>query len=84
MFSRWLLVNGAKRSLMMRKGNWSGPVAEMRKITGLSQLEFGTKAGVTQRQVSLWEQGKVSPNLKSLIRLADIHGLMINITVEVK
>lgn len=44
----------------------------------LSQKEFGTKLGVTQRKVSYWETCKVEPSLEELWKIADFFCISID------
>lgn len=43
----------------------------LRQLRGLSQRELASRAGLTHGNVSLIEQGQVSPSVKSLTRLLD-------------
>lgn len=43
----------------------------VRELNGLSQRELARRAGVTNSNISLIEQGQVSPSIQSLARLLD-------------
>lgn len=44
----------------------------VRELNGLSQRELARRAGVTNSNISLIEQGQVSPSITSLARLLDV------------
>jgi len=44
----------------------------LRQLSGLSQRELASRAGLTHSNVSLIEQGQVSPSVKSFTRLLDV------------
>lgn len=44
----------------------------VRELNGLSQRELARRAGVTNSNISLIEQGQVSPSIGSLARLLDV------------
>ena len=41
----------------------------IRKQTGLNQAQFGSKIGVSQDTVSLWEKGKSTPAVDYIISI---------------
>lgn len=48
---------------------------EARKRKGLSQKELGEIIHVSQGSISQWEIGKTTPDLKTIIALADLYGV---------
>ena len=47
---------------------------EARKRKGLSQKELGEIIHVSQGSISQWEIGKTTPDLKTIVRLANLYG----------
>ena len=47
-------------------------IAELRKISGLSQNQLAKEMEVSRQAVSKWESGMATPDPSKLIRLADI------------
>lgn len=62
----------------MEKENFNDRVKELRKELGLTQTQFATKIGSTQRQVSFWESGQIEPNIFWLIKLADFFDVSVD------
>jgi transcriptional regulator with XRE-family HTH domain len=54
-------------------------VRTARNRAGLTQLELGKRAGVTQAAISRIEDGKVSPRFDTLARLLEACGFSIEI-----
>ena len=52
-------------------------LATIRQTLGLTQLQLGTKCGVTQATVHYWEAGRATPGLMRLGLVADA----LNMTV---
>ena len=53
---------------------------EARTDQGLSQRELGERSGLTQAQISLFENSEVDLRLSSLIALVDVLGLDLTLT----
>ncbi len=51
---------------------------QLRKESGLKQIELAQKLGTTQRKVSYWESSKVEPDLLSLCQLADLFNVSVD------
>lgn len=51
---------------------------QLRRKSGLSQKQLGSKAGVSNKTVSKWETGKSQPKLNIVHKLADI----LNVSVD--
>ena len=49
----------------------SDNIKEIRKLYGLTQSELGKIAGVTDKAVSSWENGKKEPRMGSIQKIAD-------------
>ena len=47
-------------------------ITELRKASGMSQLELSRQMEVSRQAVSKWESGQSSPDASNLIRLAEI------------
>lgn len=59
------------------------PVKQIRKLLGMSQLQFANLLGVYPSTVSRWEQGKSSPQFspgafKRLLKALEPHGVTLN------
>lgn len=55
---------------------------ELRKKSGVSQQELGSKLGVTGQTVLNWESGIYEPKIEYLIKLADFFNVTIDYLVE--
>lgn len=55
---------------------------QARIIAKTSQQQLAEKIGVTQVEVSLWEKGKRSPQIKHALALIDIYGVHIFVQTE--
>lgn len=49
---------------------FSERIKELRKSTGLNQVQFGKKLFVTKQCVSNWENDNIMPSIDMLIRIA--------------
>ena len=49
----------------------------LRRVAGLSQVEFADILKVKQTSVSQWESGKKKPRAEALIKLADLYDVDI-------
>ncbi|MGM9608690.1 MAG: helix-turn-helix domain-containing protein [Eubacteriales bacterium] len=47
-------------------------IRRMRQASGISQVEFARRLGVTKQCVSNWENDNVVPSVEMLVRIADI------------
>lgn len=52
------------------KGVEKTKLAAVRKSRNLTQLQLAEKAGVTQKDISRWEQGAIQPGTENLKKLA--------------
>lgn len=50
----------------------------LRKKAGLTQLEFGEKFNYTDKTVSRWENGSVTPSVEVLKDIADFYGVSLD------
>jgi predicted nucleotidyltransferase/DNA-binding XRE family transcriptional regulator len=55
---------------------------EARQRGGLSQVELGRRAGVTQSMISAYESGQRQPVLPTLARLIEAAGLRLRVSVD--
>jgi DNA-binding transcriptional regulator YiaG len=53
-------------------GGLGDVISDMRRLTGLNQIQFGQLLGVTQGAVSNWESGKDKPSFEMLSRLVEL------------
>lgn len=53
-------------------------LVELRTKAGFTQLELAEKINYTDKAVSKWERGEAMPDLRVLVKIADIY----NITVD--
>lgn len=53
-------------------------IRDLRKKTGLSQLDFGTDIGTTQATVAWWESGRWYPKLESIGKMAEAFGVPVS------
>ena len=58
----------------MQKNNLGSRLKQIRINLGLSLTEFAKKIDVSKSSVSLWENGKTSPSLEKLQKIAEIAG----------
>ncbi len=45
-------------------------IKELRLSSGMNQVEFGKKIGVSKQCVSNWENGNILPSIEMLVRIA--------------
>ena len=55
---------------------------EARRRSGLSQVELGRRAGVTQSMISAYESGARQPALHTLARLVTATGLRLTVSLD--
>lgn len=66
------LVVGPRNTTVIRRPNQVGLfVKDQRRQQKLTQADLARRAGVTQRMVSEFENGKVGPTLETLFRIFD-------------
>ena len=53
-------------------------IAEKRKESNLTQIQFAEKLGVTNKSVSRWETGKNMPDISLFIPICEILGITVN------
>lgn len=58
----------------MTRNEFSVRLHAMRTARGMSQLELGTAAGISQRAVYDYERGSRFPTLRSLLGIRDAFG----------
>lgn len=59
-------------------------VAELRRQSGMTQLELAEKMGVTDKAVSKWERDLSFPDINSVPKLAEIFGVSVDELMQVK
>ncbi|MBN2863877.1 MAG: helix-turn-helix transcriptional regulator [Bacteroidales bacterium] len=55
--------------------NIGNTLAKLRKVRGLTQIELAEKAGISQQQLSHYENGNIHITAEMVIRLAEILGI---------
>ena len=50
----------------------------VRKENGLTQAELAERVGISINSVRLYESGKITPKIGTMIKIADIFGMSIN------
>ena len=55
---------------------------DARKFTGKSLRQVARETGISQGQLSYWENGKTAPSIKSLMRLANHYGVTIDSLID--
>ena len=58
----------------MTENNEHSQIKAARKAANLTQVQLAEKMGCSQQDVHRWEKGKVSPNIKTLYRIAEAIG----------
>ena len=53
-------------------------IAEYRKLSNLSQIEFAEKLNYSDKAVSKWERGESLPDIIILKQIADMFGITVN------
>ena len=53
---------------------WARHFRRLRKRTGLSQVAFAERAGITQPEVSAYERGEYEPRMQRVMLLAEALG----------
>lgn len=56
----------------MNNNEFAKRIAELRKEKALSQKEFGEMLGVSNKAVSKWETGESMPQMKTIIKIAEL------------
>lgn len=57
---------------------------ELRKQFGMTQAELGSKVGVAKSTLSLYETGAHEPDIDTLMKLADIFGVSLDVLLDRK
>ncbi len=58
--------------------NYGETLREHRKAFGKSLLEVERATGISNQNLSRWEQGKVLPNIDFCVQLADYYGITLD------
>lgn len=53
-------------------------IRQARKNAGLTQAELAERVGISINSVRLYESGKITPKIGTMIKIADIFGMSIN------
>lgn len=54
------------------EGMLGGNIRRLRQASGISQVDFARRLGVTKQCVSNWENDNVVPSVEMLVRIADV------------
>ncbi|GIW04339.1 MAG: hypothetical protein KatS3mg059_0959 [Thermomicrobiales bacterium] len=57
-------------------------LVQQRAARGLSQKDLARMLGVSQPTVARWESGEHVPEIKTLLRLADVLGLQLHLDIR--
>lgn len=68
----------------MKKQTLGHRIADLRKESGMTQLDLAGKMGVTDKAVSKWERDLACPDVNSMARLAGIFGVSVDELMQVK
>lgn len=68
----------------MKKQTFGSMVAELRRQSGMTQLELAEKMGVTDKAVSKLERDLSFPDINSVPKLAEIFGVSVDELMQVK
>lgn len=63
---------GIKGGGLMTEKGFAEKIAELRKSKLLSQKELGEMLGISNKAVSKWERGESMPQMKTIVKLAEI------------
>ncbi len=58
--------------------NYGEILKEHRKNAGKSLLDIEKATGISNQNLSRWEQGKVLPNIDFCVQLADYYGITLD------
>lgn len=58
--------------------NYGNSMKEIRKSNGLSLKDVEEKTGISNQNISRWEQNKVMPSIEHCEKLADFYGITID------
>lgn len=50
-------------------------IRELRKSSGLTQIEFAQKLNVSYGTIAMWETGKRTPGIETIKKIADFFGV---------
>ena len=68
----------------MKKQTLGHRIADLRKESGMTQLDLAGKMGVTDKAVSKWERDLACPDVNSMARLAGIFGVSVDELMQLK
>lgn len=60
---------------LLNDKNFAERIAELRRDKMLSQKELGDMLGVSNKAVSKWERGEAMPQMKTIVKIAEIFGI---------
>ncbi len=65
----------------MKNNSFSENLKDLRLEKGIGQVELANMIGVSKGIISLWENGKREPTLSSLIALAKVFDVSLDVLV---
>ena len=68
----------------MKKQTLGHRIADLRKESGMTQLDLAGTMGVTDKAVSKWARDLACPDVNSMARLAGIFGVSVDELMQVK
>jgi transcriptional regulator with XRE-family HTH domain len=66
--AEWSLIEDSDEEEAMALGE---RIRQLRKEHGWSQAELGSKVGTDSQRISRYENGRITPSVEALVRLAD-------------
>lgn len=60
------------------KNNFAKNLCELRRLQQWRQVDLAVRLNTTQRKVSYWEQGKIEPDMDTLLKLSELFGVSID------
>lgn len=58
--------------------NYGFELKTHREKAGLSQMELSKATGITQSNISRWEENKRTPSIENCVILADFYGISVD------
>ncbi|MCL2052069.1 MAG: helix-turn-helix domain-containing protein [Lachnospiraceae bacterium] len=58
-------------------------IKKARKDRGLKQADFAMLIGVRQKDVSRWENGKITPSIESVIKICKAVGISADVILGI-
>jgi transcriptional regulator with XRE-family HTH domain len=79
MGAEWLLTEPDDEKVAMALGE---RIRQLRKEHGWSQAELGSQVGTDSQRISRYENGRITPSVDALVRLAEALGVSVDYLVR--